>query len=180
MIFVTVGTHPELGFERLVQAVDEAAAQLEEPVIIQRGCAQYEPRFAEHFRFDSSVRIDQLNQQARLIISHAAAGAIIFALRNRKPLVVVPRRHHLGEHIDDHQLELARALAARNRVITVYEPTATTILQGIRDTSQLDLSGGNAMALVSKLHETVQSWGGQQGAITTSGSSGTSIETGWQ
>ncbi len=36
MIFVTVGTHHQ-GFDRLVQAADELAAELDEQVVIQRG-----------------------------------------------------------------------------------------------------------------------------------------------
>ena len=158
MIFVTVGTHTDLGFERLIEAVDAAAANLDEPMIIQRGCARHEPQHAEHFRFDSSGQIDKLNQDARVIISHAAAGAIIFALRSKKPLIVVPRRQQFNEGIDDHQLELAKALETRNRAIPVYEPSAETILRAIEQTEALNLSDGEAPTLVRALRRKVQSW----------------------
>jgi UDP-N-acetylglucosamine transferase subunit ALG13 len=36
-------------------------------------------------------------------------------------LIVVPRRHKYGEHIDDHQLELADALSQAGALLVAYE-----------------------------------------------------------
>lgn len=172
MIFVTVGTNTEMGFDRLIQAADDAASALDEPMIIQRGCAQYEPQHAEHFRFDSSGRIDQLNREARIIISHAAAGAIIFALRSGKPLIVVPRLQQFNEGIDDHQLELAKALETRNRAIPIYEPSKQAFLDAIEESTNLNLSELKSSTLVNALRQKVHSWGSPPtptNALRTSG-----------
>ena len=88
MILVTVGTHPQ-GFDRLVRAMDEVAAKLAEPVIIQRGSSIYQPQHANSFEFTVSEQMRQLTQEARIIVAHAAAGTIILALCAGKPLVVV-------------------------------------------------------------------------------------------
>jgi UDP-N-acetylglucosamine transferase subunit ALG13 len=47
---------------------------------------------------------------------------MIHALRAGNMPIVMPRRKHYGEHVDDHQLEGARALAAEGRIVVVYEP----------------------------------------------------------
>jgi beta-1,4-N-acetylglucosaminyltransferase len=132
LIFVTVGTNPTMHFDRLLKPIDALAAELEEPMVIQTGCSEYVPQHAEFFTFTTSVHMEELSHTARLIVSHAAAGSVITALRYRKPVVVVPRRCRLNEHIDDHQLELAKALDAESRAVVVYEPTVESLRQAIQ------------------------------------------------
>ena len=57
-----------------------------------------------------------------MFVCHAGVGSIVLARRFGHRPVVVPRRHHLGEHVDDHQLSLARRLG-RAGVVTVLEDT---------------------------------------------------------
>ena len=120
MIFVTVGTHTD-GFSRLVQAMDAIAEQGNEEVVMQIGATSYEPRAARWFRFVSQQEIDELCREARVIVSHAGAGSIISALQYGKPLIVMPRLHRYGEHMDDHQTELATALARTGSILVAYE-----------------------------------------------------------
>ena len=56
---------------------------------------------------------------ADLLILHAGAGAVITAIRAGKVPIVAARRACYGEHIDDHQLEFAHALAETGRAIVV-------------------------------------------------------------
>jgi len=120
MIFVTVGTHTQ-GFERLVKGMDEVAARLDEEIVMQIGNTKYEPKNATFFRFETTDRIEELHRKARAIVTHAGAGSIINALNFGKPVIVVPRMKGLGEHIDDHQLELARKLEEEGKITAVYE-----------------------------------------------------------
>jgi UDP-N-acetylglucosamine transferase subunit ALG13 len=120
VIFVTVGTHT-LGFERLVAAMDAVAEGAAEEVVIQLGATQYRPRCARWFTFAGGGEIERLTGAARVVVSHAGAGAILLALRLGKPLVVMPRRKHYHEHGDDHQVELARALAQSGALLVAYE-----------------------------------------------------------
>jgi UDP-N-acetylglucosamine transferase subunit ALG13 len=66
------------------------------------------------------VRMDEferLIQQSSLLIMHAGAGSVIHALRTQRLPIVMPRRAAKGEHIDDHQLEFATALASTGEVL---------------------------------------------------------------
>jgi UDP-N-acetylglucosamine transferase subunit ALG13 len=48
---------------------------------------------------------------AELVICHAGSGIISSALRSGRRPLVLPRRAQHGEHVDDHQLQLAGRLA---------------------------------------------------------------------
>lgn len=120
MIFVTVGTHNQ-GFERLVRKADEIAKSMREEVVIQRGRTAYEPRHASFFDFASRAEMRASIEKARVVVSHGGAGSIIFALSAGKPVVVVPRLKEYKEHVNDHQLELARALEEEGKVKAVYD-----------------------------------------------------------
>lgn len=158
MIFVTVGTNPTMHFDRLLQPMDTLAAELEEPVNMQIGCSAFVPQHADFCTFTTSEHIEKLHRAARLIICHAAAGSVITALRHRKPVIVVPRRHHLHEHIDDHQMELAQALEAENRAITVYEPTVESLRQAIQRAMEKDPARGGAQSLMRALRIQLGEW----------------------
>lgn len=118
MIFVTVGTHNQ-GFERLVKKADEIAKGIDEDIIIQRGHTAYKPVNASFFDFASRDEMRRSVEKARVVVSHGGAGSIIFALGAGKPLVVVPRLKAYEEHVNDHQLELAKALEKEGKVRAV-------------------------------------------------------------
>lgn len=158
MIFVTVGTNPTMHFDRLLNPMDELAASLDEQVILQTGCSTFVPQHAEHFAFTTSDHIETLNKSARIIISHAAAGSVITALSRRKPVIVVPRRHHLNEHIDDHQLELARALAEEQRAVVVYDPTVESLRQAIELVTEQGTIPSGAAPLMKALRQQLDGW----------------------
>ncbi len=111
MIFVTVGTE-QFPFNRLLDWVGRAICkgQIQEKVIVQAGaCTQIVPGAIMHNTL-SLQDFKKISQQARVIISHCGEGAF-FTLRDLgKPFILVPRRHGLGEHVDDHQWEMAKAL----------------------------------------------------------------------
>lgn len=65
---------------------------------------------------------DELVAAARttdVVVTHAGVGSILMALRAGRCPVVIPRRSDLGEHVDDHQGELAERLAERDLVVMV-------------------------------------------------------------
>jgi len=120
MIFVTVGTHNQ-GFERLIKKMDEIAPNLDDEVIMQIGYTDYNPKNVEWFKFLEYNKINNLYDNADIIVSHAGAGTLLDSLNYQKPIIVVPRLKKFGEHIDDQQLELAEALGKRNRVISIND-----------------------------------------------------------
>ena len=96
------------------------ACSLEEPVVVQHGPSALRPTGATCVDYVSFDRFVELVQEARVVVTHAGVGSILVTLMNGKRPVVVPRRADLGEHVDDHQLELSRRLAAIG-VVTLVE-----------------------------------------------------------
>lgn len=60
-------------------------------------------------------------EAADVVVTHAGVGSILTARRCGHTPLVVPRRHSLGEHVDDHQVELTEALASYERVVAVWD-----------------------------------------------------------
>jgi UDP-N-acetylglucosamine transferase subunit ALG13 len=121
--FVTVGnaTQP---FPRLLEAVDRLVRDdvLEKRVLVQSGNnPNFVPTYCEHVPFLSPEEFETWIAQADLIVSHAGAGTLFHVFQAGKTPVVMPRRKQNGELVDDHQIELARALAAEGRVVAAYE-----------------------------------------------------------
>ncbi len=120
MIFVTVGM-TSWDFSRLIKEMDRIAGKTDEEVVMQISHAKYTPKNARYFRFTSDEEIKHLYERARVIVSHASAGPVIAAKHHNKPVVVVPRRQIYGEHIDDHQIRIAREFEREGKVIVVYD-----------------------------------------------------------
>ena len=157
MILVTVGTHDQQ-FNRLVEGADRVASGLDERVIIQRGCSNYVPSFAEHFRWTSSQQMESLTEQSRLVISQASAGAVILAIRMEKPLILVPRLKRHRENHNDHQLQLAQALDDINRVVVVDEPTSSFLNSAIDHVAQKKYPHLGDNQLQQALRHLLKSW----------------------
>jgi beta-1,4-N-acetylglucosaminyltransferase len=157
MILVTVGTHDK-GFERLVRAADELAAQADEEVVIQYGSSGYIPQHAQGLQWTTSQHMEQLTRDARVVVTHAAAGAMILALRLGKPMVVAPRAQRFGEHLDDHQQQLAAAISASNQAVSVAEPTVETLQQAIARCTELKPARFSNQALVKTLKQLLKQW----------------------
>jgi UDP-N-acetylglucosamine transferase subunit ALG13 len=147
-----------MGFNRLIEPMDELASLIDEKVIIQIGCSSYEPRHAEFFRFSTGEHMDQLTRDARVIVSHAGSGSSIVSLSYKKAIVMVPRRHELGEHVDNHQLELVTALAEQNKIVAVYEPTSERLKEAIEEASKTQFEDQQAAELINALRVQVAEW----------------------
>ena len=129
MIFVTVGnaTQP---FPRLTTAVDQLVAEGvfgSEPVFVQTGSdTAFRSKRCEHRPFLPEAEFQSLIRECRLVICHAGCGTLRNVLLARKRPVVMPRRKRYGEHVSDHQMQLARALSAQERIFPAYEADELT------------------------------------------------------
>ena len=157
MLFVTVGMHTQ-PFDRLVRAADDLAALVEEQVIIQRGVSTYMPRFAEYVDFADETRFGEWMAAARVVISHGGIGSALEVLQAGKPLVIVPRMARHGEHIDDHQFELAEALAEQKWAVTVVELSAETLVRAVAQAAQLPAVTAGEIGLHAFLREWLAGW----------------------
>lgn len=115
MIFLTVGT--QLPFDRLVAGVDAWAARNPGRAIFGQiadpGPAGYRPQSFDWVADLEPSEFDARFRAASHVVAHAGMGTIIGALGAGKPLLVMPRRAHLGEQRNDHQFATVRRLCAR-------------------------------------------------------------------
>ena len=122
MIFVALGTQ-KFPFDRLLRRLDEMLeqGQLTEPVFAQVGHTTYQPTHYSYTDFLSKEEFDAQVAQCDLLITHSGVGSIISGLRSRKPVIVVPRLAQFGEHVDDHQLEIAESFQQQNYVVACLD-----------------------------------------------------------
>ena len=62
--------------------------------------------------------LEAVMRAADVVVCHAGVGSALAALSAGKCPVLVPREAAFGEHVDDHQVQVARLLASRGLVIT--------------------------------------------------------------
>lgn len=121
MIFVTVGSTQggaQMGFPRLIDAL---AALPGGQLSVQYGATPPPAHAAEAVAFLSFEQVVERMEAADVVVCHAGVGSILCALRAGHTPVVVPRSRRLSETVDDHQMELARALADERKVIAVFD-----------------------------------------------------------
>lgn len=121
-IFVTVGTHIS-GFVRLLKETDDLIERglIKEKVIGQIGNSKYEPKNYNWFRFTSKEDYWDTLKRSKIVITHGGIGSISNALKFNKKTIIVPRRKKFGEHIDDHQLDIAKEFEKQGKIIAVYD-----------------------------------------------------------
>lgn len=155
MIFVTVGTDTH-DFSRLVKKADEMAGSSDEKFIIQRGHTNYEPENCEHFDFLPKGEFERYVERADIVITHAGVGSIMTCLKHKKKPVAVPRREKYGEHINDHQLDIAKTLGKKGKVIPVYD--IKKLGEKIRKGGKIKSSKGkgNIVKAINKFMESVK------------------------
>ena len=109
MIFASVGT--QLPFPRLMRALAEVDTA--EDICAQIGEDEATYPFDTH-RFLKREDYRHLTQSARVLVAHAGMGSVLTAMQIRKPLILMPRRAHLGEHRTDHQIHTVDKLHGRD------------------------------------------------------------------
>jgi UDP-N-acetylglucosamine transferase subunit ALG13 len=114
-VFVVTGTGPP--FERLLAAAALLAEDGSLELFVQRGRPTPTGRalpgedllpravFAERLRW------------ADVVVTHAGAGSLLEAFRAGHTPIAVPRLRRFGEVVNDHQIDLGRALAAEGKAI---------------------------------------------------------------
>lgn len=122
MIFVTVGTH-EQPFNRLVECVDNLKKNgtITEDVVIQTGYSTYEPKYCKWQKLFPYQEMLRLVSEARIVITHGGPSSFIMPLQIGKTPIVVPRRHEFNEHVNNHQVSFAKAVAERMGTIIVVD-----------------------------------------------------------
>lgn len=124
MIFVIVGSQ-KFPFERLIREMDRLVETgvIQDEVVAQIGVSSYEPKYMKWHRFMDKEDFDSHIESCDLLVTHAGEGSIMTGLLKKRKVIAVPRYEHLGEHVSDHQLEIARALEKQNCIVNIEDIT---------------------------------------------------------
>ncbi|MGV8086568.1 MAG: PssD/Cps14F family polysaccharide biosynthesis glycosyltransferase [Candidatus Woesearchaeota archaeon] len=118
-IFVTVGTS-NYDFSRLLIELDKIALIIPNyKIIAQIGTNSYIPKNYTSYRMLNNKQMKKLYRESAIVICHSGVGSIMDSLENNCQTIVVPRYKKYKEHIDNHQLEIAKALQKKKYVTAV-------------------------------------------------------------
>ncbi len=121
-ILVSVGTQ-KFPLDRLLKRVDELVESgvITQEVFAQIGHATYQPQHYAYTDFLSKEEFEKRVDECSLLITHSGVSTIMMGVRGRKPVVVFPRLAKYGEHVDDHQMEIAQSFSELNYVLLCNE-----------------------------------------------------------
>ena len=120
MIFVTVGS--DTPFDRLIRTVDQWARDNDRrDVFAQIGMDAWQPEFIPYSAMLSPAEFRKQLESAHVVVAHAGMGTILSALQACKPLLVTPRRGHLGETRNDHQMDTASQLLELGKINVAFD-----------------------------------------------------------
>lgn len=114
MIFVTVGTE-KFPFNRLmcwleILKENNFISPEKEEIFVQYGSSTTVPTGVTAYSLLPPKEFKSMLQQARCIVAHCGEGSLDILSELEIPFILVPRSYSFGEHVDDHQIELAKGL----------------------------------------------------------------------
>ncbi len=107
MILVLLGTQNN-SFHRLLEKVENCIENkvINEDVIVQAGYTKFNSDKMKIFDLIPRERLDELQKESNLIITHGGVGSIISSIEKGKKVIAVPRLHEFQEHVNNHQIEI--------------------------------------------------------------------------
>ena len=122
MIFVVLGTQ-KFQCNRLLQEIDKLIEEgkITEPVFAQIGHSDYIPKNYMYTNFVQKEEFEDKISACNLLITHSGVGTILNGINLKKPIIVFPRLKKYREHVDDHQLDIARAFSKKKLVLMCGE-----------------------------------------------------------
>ena len=120
MISVLTGTQ-RIPFKRMIEGVlsYNSSTNADEKIFIQAGCYNLDEVSSniDVVDYASQELIDRYLERSEIVVTHAGTGSVVGALEKGLVVVVMPRLRKYGEHIDDHQVELAEMFESLGYVI---------------------------------------------------------------
>lgn len=121
VILVTVGM--QLGFDRLIEAMDDLTPNLGMDVIAQIGRGEYQPVNMETRIAIAPAEFEALVERCQLIVAHVGIGTVLTAQRFGKPILLMPRKFDHAEHRNDHQVATVKHLQGRSGILVAMDET---------------------------------------------------------
>lgn len=142
-VVVSLGTYRGFPFQRVVKRLlDILPADVD--VLWQTGDTDVSSLGIEGVDTLPEANLLDAMREADVVVAHAGVGTVLAALAIGKCPIVVPRRYALGEHVDDHQIQLAGELARRNLALQV--DADTLCIEHLREASRWRVTRKNAVA----------------------------------
>lgn len=119
-LFVPLGTQ-KYPFNRLVLELNKLVKNglyLSDEIIMQSAIYEIQPAFT-HYGLIPFDQFNNLVKEAEVIITHSGVNSIITCMKLQKPLIIVPRLKQYGEHVDDHQQEIAEVMKIKYNVLVL-------------------------------------------------------------
>ncbi len=118
MILVLLGTQNNQ-FKRLLEEIEKAIDNgiINERVVVQAGFTKFKTDKMHIFDMKPKEVIDNLVDEASLIITHGGVGSIILGLKKGKKVIAVPRLHEFGEHVNNHQRQIIDIFSKKGYII---------------------------------------------------------------
>ena len=148
MILATIGT--QAPFDRFVKMLDELCEGMDEEVIVQTIKSEYVSKNVKCVDFLPPDVFAQYFNKARMVIAHAGMGTILSALKQDKPIIVVPRLASLKEHRNDHQMATAMRMNELGYVYVAYDKKQLKDLIMQKDLKPLKHIGNQASESLEK------------------------------
>lgn len=123
MILVTLGTQKQQ-FTRLLDMIENS--KIKDKIIVQAGYTKYKSKKMEIFDFIDYQQMNDLIENADIIITHAGTGSIVTPLKRNKKVIAMARLKKYKEHVDDHQ----------EQIVNIFSEVG--YIEKIDDSSNLD------------------------------------------
>ena len=118
-IFVAVGTQ-KFPFNRLLKLAEELSKEGQE-VFVQTGNSDYKSSAYSSAAFLNPLEYEKKIAECDVLVTHSGVGTIISGIKSGKKVIVVPRLSKNGEHVDDHQIQIADAFSKLNFILQYKE-----------------------------------------------------------
>lgn len=120
-IFVTLGTISPYRFDSAIDAV-LATGLANESTTWQLGSTQRTDLPGKCYDTVEDSQFERMMSDADVVITHSGVGSILKIMEAGKFPVVLPRRSERGEHVDDHQLQIAKLVHESGIAVAVDAP----------------------------------------------------------
>jgi len=122
MILMVCGTQ-KFPLDRMLAEMDRLVAEgiVTEPVFAQIGHSGYRPKHYQWAEFIDGETFAEKIRSCDLLLTHSGVGTILMGKEFDKPILVYPRSKKYGEHVDDHQWQIAREFRKRDYVLLCEE-----------------------------------------------------------
>lgn len=122
MILMVCGTQ-KFQLDRMLKEMDRLieTGVVKDEVFAQIGHSTYEPKHYQWARFVAGEEFENKIKNCDLLLTHSGVGTILTGKELGKPVLVFPRSAKYGEHVDDHQWQIAREFRQRDYVLVCEE-----------------------------------------------------------